>query len=137
LCTITVEQYCNQHYCVIITHGREDFCSRRERRERRETTGKKIHHLFISARSAPLRAPLPSGRVLVAACHVRLVSIALGTRFFEHEKKKRKEQDWNLSISPLPKFASSNHVRGMAVRGIILQTHLPILLTNLLDNGYG
>jgi hypothetical protein len=121
---------------VSSSHGREDFCSRRERRARRETTGKKIHHLFISARSAPLRAPFPSGRVLVAAFHVRPVSVALGTRFFEQEKKERTEHDWNLSISPLPQFACSNHVKGMAVREIILQIHLPIPLTNLLDNGY-
>jgi hypothetical protein len=44
---------------VTLTHVREDFFSRREHRERRETTGRKrdtFRVYFISANSTPLRA---------------------------------------------------------------------------------
>jgi hypothetical protein len=57
---------------------------------------------LISAPSAPLRAPVPSGRVLVVARRAKPGNVALGTRFFEQEKTERTEHEWTLSISPLP-----------------------------------
>ena len=84
---------------VRITHGREDFFSRRERGARGATTGKEIRQgLFLRA----LRTPVPSGRVLVAACRVRPWIITFGARCFEQEKTERTEHRWTWSISPFP-----------------------------------
>jgi hypothetical protein len=56
----------------------------------------------FSAPSAPLRAHVPSGTVLVAACRVRPWIITYGTRCFEQEKTERTEHRWTWSISLFP-----------------------------------
>jgi prepilin-type N-terminal cleavage/methylation domain-containing protein len=56
----------------------------------------------FSAPSAPLRAHVPSGRVLVAARRPKPWNMTFGTRCFEQEKTERTEHHLPLSISPFP-----------------------------------
>jgi hypothetical protein len=50
----------------------------------------------------PLRTPVPSGTVLVAARNARSWNVGFGTRCFEQEKTERTEHHWPWSISPFP-----------------------------------
>jgi len=78
------------------------FCFAQRTRRARSNNGKGDPPRTLSPRPAPLRAPVPSGTVLVAACRARPWNLTFGTRCFEQEKTERTEHRWTWSISPFP-----------------------------------
>jgi len=72
------------------------FFAQRTRRAR-SNNGKGDPPRTLSPRPAPLRAPVPSGTVLVAACRARSWNLTFGTRCFEQETTERTEHRWTWS----------------------------------------
>ena len=98
---------------VTLTHVREDFFSRREHRERRETTGRKrdtFRVYFISANSTPLRATVSFragfGRGLPrCTLAVQFVKINHCQENLAGEPRKHSGEEWGkvfCRIIPLP-----------------------------------
>jgi hypothetical protein len=77
------------------------FFAQRTRRAR-SNNGKGDPPRTLSPRPLRLRAQVPSGTVLVAACRARPWNLTFGTRCFEQEKTERTEHRWTWSISPFP-----------------------------------
>jgi len=73
------------------------FCFAQRTRRARSNNGKGDPPRTLSPRPAPLRAPVPSGTVLVAACRARPWNLTFGTRCFEQEKTERTEHRWTWS----------------------------------------
>jgi hypothetical protein len=107
------------------------FCFAQRTRRARSNNGKGDPPRTLSPRPAPLRAPVPSGTVLVAACRARPWNLTFGTRCFEQETTERTEQRWTWSISPFPLWPPVQIVCLVAAgRAVTLREKLRIMEPN-------